>query len=225
MKKLFKTSSRNHPDHPGDAHHHHAPDAPSPTKSPAKSASSRPAAAAAAAASGSSSPRRSSAQPSSPARREHRPKSSSSRAFVRHSTDPGHSSRRSRADPNTHPLNLPPEERKRLSALSNMSDPSAMDVDPPASPSSSQKAQPQSAFSVPITNGAKQTNGGPAPPVPPHRSNPASPSPSPSEEAEAFKAAGNKFFKDMNYADAIKQYDKGKPSLVFSWRAARDWSP
>lgn len=211
MKKLFKTSSRNQPSHQGDADHHTPSHAASPAKSPAKSASRTPA-------SGSSSPRKSSTQASSPARKEHRSKPSSSRAFVRHSTDPGHSSRRSRADPNTHPLNLPPEERKRLSALSNMSDPSAMDVDPPSSPSASSpttqaQPQPQSAFSVPITNGAKQTNGASAPPVPPHRSTPASPSPSSAEEAEGFKAAGNKFFKEKSYADAIKQYDKGKRSL------------
>lgn len=212
MKKLFKTSSRNHPAaHEGDADHHLPSDAPSPTKSPSKSGSSRPP-------SGSSSSRKSSSQ-ASPARKEHRSKSS--RTFVRQSTDPGHSSRRSRTIPDTHPLNLPPDERRRLSALSNMSDPSAMDVDPPSSPSTSSppqqaQPQPQSAFSVPITNGTKHANGGSAPPVPPHRSNPTSPSPTPLEEAEAFKAAGNKYFKEKNYADAIKQYDKGKMSQLRS---------
>lgn len=217
--RLFKTTSKTQPSsHEGHAEHHPPPDAASPTKSSPTKSSSRPSGP-----SNRKSTSTSSSPQASPARREHRSKSS--RTYVRHSTDPGHSSRRSKVDLNTHPLNLPPEERKRLSALSNMSDPSAMDVDPPSSPSSSstnpQQAhpQPQSAFSVPITNGTRQQqapNGsGAAPPVPPHRSTPTSPSPSPTEEAEAFKAAGNKYFKEKKYADAIKQYDKGKSGLIF----------
>lgn len=222
MKLFSKKSSKNQPSsHEGDDNQPPLPDAPSPTKSPSKSSSRQPHGSSKKPSSSSST---SGGPQASPSRKEHRP-SRSSRAFVRHSTEPGHSSssssRRSRIDLNTHPLNLPPEERKRLSALSNMSDPSAMDVDPPTSPSPSSpppqqaQPQPQSAFSVPITNGTKQTNGGSAaPPVPPHRSNPSSPVPSPDEEAEAFKAAGNKYFKEKKYADAIKQYDKGKPGLI-----------
>lgn len=47
------------------------------------------------------------------------------------------------------------------------------------------------------------------------------------DEAEAFKAAGNKFFKEKNYADAIKQYDKGKISLAFpgSCLKSSTWPP
>lgn len=221
MKLFSKKSSKTQPSsHEGDDSIPLPPDAPSPARSPTKSSSRQQQP------HGSSSKKPSSTSggpQTSPSRKEHRP-SRSSRTFVRPPTDPAHSSsssRRSRIDLNTHPLNLPPEERKRLSALSNnMSDPSAMDVDPPTSPPSSSspppqpaQPQPQSAFSVPITNGTKKTNGeSAAPPVPPHRSNPSSPVPSPEDEADAFKAAGNKYFKEKKYADAIKQYDKGKPS-------------
>ncbi|KAB5516911.1 small glutamine-rich tetratricopeptide repeat-containing protein A [Coniochaeta sp. 2T2.1] len=72
------------------------------------------------------------------------------RSFGRHSTDPGShsSSRRSKKiDPDTHPLNLPPEERKRLSALSAMSDHrNSMDID-----------------TEPVANGAGSTPSSPAP--------------------------------------------------------------
>ena len=108
------------------------------------------------------------------------------RSFGRHSTDPGlhSSSRRSKKiDPDTHPLNLPPEERKRLSALSAMSDHrNSMDIDTepvangagstPSSPGpQSQQQQPASqpkankSFTVPLNtktdseNNANQANG------------------------------------------------------------------
>lgn len=185
-------------------------------------------------------------QPAAPAQRERErerdSKSRSSRSFVRHSSDHiSSSSRRSKHDPNTHPLNLPPDEYKRLSALSAMSDRSSidkMDVDketppnPPSSPpaTSQPQAQAQASYTVPIsspTNGTKDapvkaqakspTNGerpapasrsGPAPP--PHGSRPSSPVPTTADEAESYKAAGNKFFKEKDYRNAIIQYTKGK---------------
>ncbi|KAI1078357.1 hypothetical protein F5B20DRAFT_226184 [Whalleya microplaca] len=168
--------------------------------------------------SSSSSAARPSARPASPAQRE-QPKSRSSRSFGRHSTDPG-SSRRHKIDPNTHPLNLPPEEIKRLSrlsasAMSTRSSIDKMDVDkensavPPSSPPAPQQ---QSSFSVPIsspTNGVKngsptKEEEGPAPP--PHRSNPSSPVPTDAEEAELHKADGNKAFKQKDYKRAIAEY-------------------
>ncbi|KAH6654562.1 hypothetical protein BKA67DRAFT_282937 [Truncatella angustata] len=144
----------------------------------------------------------------------------SSRPFGRQNTDSSSSRRSKKIDPNTHPLNLPPEERaKRLSALSNMSNRSStdkMDIDrepsaaPPSSPPPAQ--QHPNNFTVPVTsptNGRKTppTNGdGPVPP--PHRSNPSSPVPSAADEAEAYKTAGNKYFKDRDYKNAILQYSK-----------------
>lgn len=160
---------------------------------------------------------------SSPTKRSSRPasyvepKTSRSSRLSRHSTDPGHSSsRRSKVDPNTHPLNLPPEERKRLSALatSAMNSQDSMDIDrepvngnhanstpPPKNPSA------QANFSVPITNG--HANRSQAPTPPPHKSNPSSPTPTSEDDAESYKAAGNRFFKDRNYPKAIEQYSKG----------------
>jgi DnaJ family protein C protein 7 len=91
----------------------------------------------------------------SPSSRESH-KSRPPRSFGRHSTDPGsHSSRRSKKiDPDTHPLNLPPEERKRLSALSAMSDRNSMDIDTEpvnggSTPSSPVPQQPQQSQPAP----------------------------------------------------------------------------
>ncbi|KAL1297002.1 hypothetical protein AAFC00_004597 [Neodothiora populina] len=52
---------------------------------------------------------------------------------------------------------------------------------------------------------APQTNGAAAPPPPPHGS---SPPPQPSVDAEAYKAAGNKFFKAREYEKAVQEYTK-----------------
>ncbi|KAH7354312.1 small glutamine-rich tetratricopeptide repeat-containing protein A [Plectosphaerella cucumerina] len=185
----------------------------SPTKSPTKSSSS------------SRKPSRPTTPPTGTASSPREGKSRSSRPFGRHSTDPG--SRRNKIDPDTHPLNLPPEERKRLSALSAMSRPEPMDVDrestgAPSSPSTPAAASaaapqpaPQTAFSVPIPNGlnintaVNGTSGGEdAPMPPPHKSNPSSPVPTTEDEAEAYKAAGNRFFKDKDFKNAIVQYSK-----------------
>ena len=69
-------------------------------------------------------------------------------------------------------------------------------------------------FDTPRTTSANgMVNGetfGPVPP--PHRSNPTSPTPvaAPTpEDAEAFKTAGNKFYKAKEYKKAIEEYTKG----------------
>ncbi|KAI1822311.1 hypothetical protein F4861DRAFT_396827 [Xylaria intraflava] len=171
----------------------------SPIKSP--SGSSKP------------SPKKSS-RPASPARTQReQQKSRSSRSFGRHPTD---SSRRAKLDTNTHPLNLPPDEIKRLSALSAMNDRNSfdkMDVDKEnsAQPPSSPPPPVQKSFTVPIPSPANaskpETNGeGPAPP--PHRSNPSSPVPSDADQAENYKSLGNKSFKDRQYKKAIKEYSQ-----------------
>ncbi|KOS19271.1 DnaJ -like protein subfamily C member 7 -like protein [Escovopsis weberi] len=159
----------------------------------------------------------------------------------RHSTDAGSSRRASkldRFDPDTHPLNLPPEERKRLSELSNaaMSSRNSMDVDrdpavngaaaaaassPP--PPFKESASAQKNFAVPIPNGVTPNgvdhrhDDDAAPPPPPHKSTPTSPIPSTVDEAETFKTAGNRYFKEKNYAKAIEQYSK---ALYLGNRAA-----
>ncbi|KLP14335.1 tetratricopeptide repeat protein 2 [Fusarium fujikuroi] len=170
--------------------------------------------------------------PSKPSKRLSRPASyaaestkSSSRSsrLSRQSTDPGHShshssSRRHKYEPDTHPLNLPPEERKRLSALAAAMNGNSMDVDsePVNGARSTTPPNPkaQTNFSVPIPNGSSHDDG--APPPPPHKSNPGSPTITPEEDAEAYKAAGNRFFKEKNYYKAIEQYSKAVDLFPFS---------
>jgi DnaJ homolog subfamily C member 7 len=172
---------------------------------------------------------------SSPTKRSSRPasyvepKTSRSSRLSRHSTDPGHSSRRSKVDPNTHPLNLPPEERKRLSALatSAMNSRDSMDIDREpvngnhANSTPPPKSSAQANFSVPITNGHANRDQAPTPP--PHKSNPSSPTPTSEDDAESYKAAGNRFFKDRNYPKAIEQYSKGmRRRLCFNVRCLHE---
>ncbi|GAP87757.1 putative small glutamine-rich tetratricopeptide repeat-containing protein A [Rosellinia necatrix] len=162
------------------------------------------------------SPTKKISRPASPARAQReQQKSRSSRSFGRQPTD---SSRRPKHDPNTHPLNLPPDEYRRLSALAAMTDRSSfdrMDVDKENSPqppsSSPPPPQQQKSFTVPInspTNGPKPDLNSQGPAPPPHRSNPSSPVPSNAEQAEGFKSLGNKSFKDRQYKKAIKEYSQ-----------------
>lgn len=91
-----------------------------------------------------------------------------------------------------------------------------MDIDresnaTPSSPPSAPQPGPQASFSVPIPNGintAVNGDGDNAPAPPPHKSNPSSPVPTTEDEAEAYKAAGNRFFKEKDYKNAIIQYTK-----------------
>ncbi|KAJ5487770.1 Heat shock protein DnaJN-terminal [Penicillium desertorum] len=96
---------------------------------------------------------------------------------------------RSSRDQDVHPLNLPPDElRRRLSAMaaSNEEQRSSMDID---------SQGPQSNG----VNGTEERS----PTPPPHQPNSAS-----ADEADSFKLAGNKFFKDGNYRRAIEEYNK-----------------
>ncbi|KAI0114887.1 hypothetical protein F4814DRAFT_297267 [Daldinia grandis] len=163
-----------------------------------------------------SSPTKKPLRPASPSQRE-QPKSRTSRSFARHSSDQSSSSRRSKIDTDIHPLNLPPEELKRLSAQYNMNsrnsvDKMDLDKDTPAVPPTSPPPLQTQSFTIPVnpspTNGAKKDANdeaeGPAPP--PHRSNPSSPVPTDAEAAEAHKADGNRSFKQKDYARAIAEY-------------------
>lgn len=204
MKSFFsKKSSKKHlaEDDDDEDFSHSEPSSPvkSPAKSPSKSGSQK-----------SQKP----ARPDSPSARESKPRSS--RNIARQATDPGSSSpRKKKIDLDTHPLNLPPEERKRFSALSAMSNRDSMDIDkePAANGTpSSPPPQPQhpDSFSKTAANGASPMHIDSDVPVPPpHRSSPSSPVPSPEEEAEAYKAAGNKLFKEKEYKRAIEEYSKG----------------
>jgi DnaJ family protein C protein 7 len=151
--------------------------------------------------------------------------------------------RNSKYDRDSHPLNLPPDELRRLSssAMSAMSSdqptPQPMDVDRDLS--SSPAPAPSSPPPASKTNG---THGDeiPRPAPPPHRYTTSPPPPSanyaatpeaasqpaqaPTIDAEEYKAAGNKFFKIKDYAQAIKEYSKGghcfRPTVVESCAAS-----
>ncbi len=157
---------------------------------------------------------------------QHHPKSNSNRSSFQYDTDP-----------NSHPLNLPPEQlRKRLSAMSARSDSqNSMDIDrdgapsrlssmvssspPPTSPGAHQAPNgPMSPSTYQASNGL---NGDGSPIPPPHKTpmQPISPplpampatndTPTMNNDAESFKTAGNKYFKAKDYAKAIKEYTKG----------------
>ncbi|KAI1432939.1 hypothetical protein GGR50DRAFT_688625 [Xylaria sp. CBS 124048] len=255
MKSLFnsKKSPKKQPSgddvdspvSPQSAHHHHHQSRPSQSQPQSQSQSqsqshtvpSRP---------DPSSPIKSSAgpskqlpkKPSRPASPAHpqreQQKSRSSRPFGRHPTD---SSRRgAKLDLNTHPLNLPPDEIKRLSALDaamnnrNSFDKMEVDKENSAQTPSSPPPQVQKSFTVPIPSPANapkpETNGNEGPAPPPHRSNPSSPVPSDAEQAENYKSLGNKSFKDKQYKKAIKEYSQaielmpGSPTYLSNRAAA-----
>ena len=162
--------------------------------------------------------------PSSPDKKSHRVKERD-RAERRSSS---YSSKRSsRYDRDSHPLNLPPDELRKLSSskMSAMADqptPQPMDIDREftASPSPSSPAAAQAPGAFPKANGDESR---PAPP--PHRYTTSPPPESakyaatpeestppaqpPTIDAEEYKNAGNKFFKIKDYPAAIREYSKG----------------
>lgn len=128
-------------------------------------------------------------------------------------------------DDNPHPLNLPPDELRRLSALSTaMSSPrdsreGGVPVPVPPADQMETTPSPEEAApgSYPTTNGVHDEDEE-RPTPPPHRT-PTSPGPQPEKreppqpeireaEAEAFKAAGNKHYKAGQYGSAIDEYTK-----------------
>lgn len=102
-------------------------------------------------------------------------------------------------DPNSHPLNLPPDELRRLTAMAAAADRSSMDID---------SNDPRLNSSSSATNGVNGSQNERSPTPPPHTS-----SGTPAE-ADSFKLAGNKFFKDGNFARAIEEFNKGACFLV-----------
>ncbi|KAK4507614.1 hypothetical protein PRZ48_001349 [Zasmidium cellare] len=134
----------------------------------------------------------------------------------------------SRSNPYEHPLNLPPDELRRLSALSaSMSSPRDSREEggvPIHSDPMETTPAPETPGAFPQSNGVNgehqndedQEN---RPTPPPHRT-PTSPQPQPEKsdkpekpeireaEAEAYKAAGNKLYKAGQYGSAIDEYTK-----------------
>ncbi|KAL8673369.1 MAG: hypothetical protein Q9168_002216, partial [Polycauliona sp. 1 TL-2023] len=126
------------------------------------------------------------------------------------------SSSRNPLSTDTHPLNLPPEERERKrSAMSAPTDPppTPMDVDHDADASSpSSSPPPTDPTSSSDANGSTndQDMEGPTSPVPPpHRFKPTTSSPAkPALDPEECKLLGNKYFKNNDYIKAIAEYTK-----------------
>lgn len=161
--------------------------------------------------------RRSSTAPSdaaSPTAKPATPKPSAKPAAKKRSSKlKPRSSKKSEDNTATHPLNLPPDERRRL-AMSFDDMGSSMNVDsstPATQTSASSSPANHSQTDTPMTP-ATETNGNNEkqperlPTPPPHMSKP------PPVDAEACKLAGNKFFKGGDYARAIQEYTKGEIS-------------
>ncbi|KAL9094556.1 MAG: hypothetical protein Q9165_003115 [Trypethelium subeluteriae] len=132
-------------------------------------------------------------------------RASPSRPKARHTRSDSKSSRRPSVG--SHPLNRPLEELRRSSYFNTMSEPMDVDRDSPVPSSPPEKS--------PVANGANgDDHKEDAPPQPPPHRTPSSPQQenvpqqSPSADAEAYKAAGNKFFKAKEYSRAIQEYSK-----------------
>lgn len=127
----------------------------------------------------------------------------------------------------THPLNLPPDEReRRRSAMESPGEvSSSMEAEPqsrgPSRPSSPPPRSP--GFFQEINGGTNDDRNGDSSPIPPpHGIKTTSPPPlawsqppqqppqQPSVDAEACKSLGNKYFIAKDYKKAIKEYTKGR---------------
>lgn len=155
-------------------------------------------------------------EPSSPMRKSKSPK--------KQDKDRDRKKSSKRHDPDTHPLNLPPDQLRKLTArmAREEAERQSMSVDRevpetdnketsmPTPNGSSQPATPShdtpGAFpEEPATNGINgHTKEERSPTPPPHKVPPA-----PKVDPEACKAAGNKFFKAKDYDRAIIEYSKG----------------
>ena len=141
--------------------------------------------------------------------KDSRPKPSrSSKSF-------GRTSVASRRPSDSHPLNLPPDELRRLSSLRVMSSPREDGFDGRSDPMETTPAPEAPPGAFPMTNGVNRGQHKEEGPEPPPHGTPKSPSPQqepkpePKVDAEACKAAGNKFYKAGQYGKAIDEYTKG----------------
>ena len=123
----------------------------------------------------------------------------------------------------SHPLNLPPEERQRLSAVMAAQEEARNSVDmeingrlpsptqeSPATPLRTVPGAFQDETNITINGDNGDREGAKSPTPPPHRVPISVPLPEKiTVDAEASKAAGNKFFKAKDYGKAISEYTKG----------------
>ncbi|RMZ86429.1 hypothetical protein DV736_g6343, partial [Chaetothyriales sp. CBS 134916] len=118
-------------------------------------------------------------------------------------------SRKSKPDPDSHPLNLPPDQLRRLSAAMareearngspmSLDDPPVINgVSEPAAAGHEPRPGLDQAGSPSVDAGDEKT-----PTPPPHRA------PPPKVDPEACKASGNKYFKAKDYDRAVQEYSK-----------------
>lgn len=144
-------------------------------------------------------------------------------AHMRKRTSPAKKDKKKeKEDRNSHPLNLPPDELRRLSAAIAREESARGSMDAEASDHNGTTSSPmQSPLPTPLkeapgafpetangtTNGESNGVNGDdkkSPTPPPHRE-----PLKPKVDAEACKAAGNKFFKAKDYSRAIAEYTKG----------------
>jgi DnaJ family protein C protein 7 len=124
-----------------------------------------------------------------------------------------HRNRRN-SDDSTHPLNryIPGDDLRRHSAFSNMSSPrdSVNGGVPVGSDPMETTPAPETTATTNGTNGEHQTQEEERPTPPAHgKTTPPPPREIRPEDAEAFKATGNKFYKAGEYAKAIEEYTQG----------------
>lgn len=120
----------------------------------------------------------------------------------------------------THPLNLPPEEReKRRSALiasekayatGGMSESHDGDQQQEQHQHMEEDESPMVGMSSPATSAAQSDEMDSSPMPPPHKSTPDTPPEENDNEelAESYKATGNKFFKAGDYKKAVTEYTR-----------------
>lgn len=147
--------------------------------------------------------------------------------------DKGKDKKKTKSDPDTHPLNLPPDQLRKLTlqmarqeaeaeAYANNESASAekdvpetnnneftlpQGTSPPANSSKNAPEPSPEAAGEGTTNGVNGHDER-SPTPPPHRT-----PPPPKVDPEACKAAGNKFFKAKDYERAIEEYSKGKSPI------------
>ncbi|EGP91264.1 uncharacterized protein MYCGRDRAFT_66104 [Zymoseptoria tritici IPO323] len=140
---------------------------------------------------------------------------------------PSKSPRNRRNSDDTHPLNRyePGDDLRRHSTLSTMSTESPRDSLNGGVPVGSDPMEttpaPEAPGAFPTTNGTNgnhQTQEEEKPTPPPHgKTTPPPPREIRPEDAEAFKAAGNKFYKAGQYAKAIEEYTQ---AIEANWESS-----
>lgn len=155
-------------------------------------------------------------------------RSETAHSYMRRNSSPRKSPEKKKAREDlSHPLNLPPDELRRLSRKmaqegrpGSQADVQMTDADAQphmngsTSPPTTPGTEAPGAFPTSednndqATNGVKRDEEVKSPTPPPHRNLP------PKMDPEACKAAGNKYFKAKDYDRAVQEYSKGGPCFT-----------